>query len=53
MSQTESQPQPQLRRVLTRTDLIVYGLTIITPMAPTLCSGLCSRFPWGTPRLAI
>ena len=40
-------PKPQLRRVLTRTDLIVYGLTIITPTAAYPIFGIVQQVSLG------
>src|SRR4030088_669017 len=40
-------PKPQLRRVLTRTDLIVYGLTIITPTAAFPMFGIVQQVSLG------
>lgn len=44
--------QPQLRRVLTRTDLIIYGLTIITPTAAYPVFGIVQEISHGHAALA-
>jgi amino acid transporter len=40
-------PKPQLRRVLTQTDLIIYGLTIITPTATYPMFGIVQQVSLG------
>ncbi len=43
MSDQNARGGPRLRRVLSLSDLIVYGVMVITPMAPMTFSGVLSR----------
>ncbi len=44
--------KPQLRRILTRTDLILYGLVILTPTAPYPVFGIVQQLSHGHAPLA-
>lgn len=49
---TTSATQPQLRRVLSRSDLVIYGLTIITPTAAYPVFGIVQEVSRGHAALA-
>lgn len=52
MTPETTAPAPRLKRVLTRRDLIVYGLVILTPTAPYPVFGLVQQISGGHAALA-